>query len=138
MKYGRTASHLRSLFVVLALGIVGCGPRVPATRVTPPTNSSGSSVEQVCEIVADLMGVERSAVHAETSLDDLGADELDFVELVMELEDHFEIFIPDETLVPAMGTDDWQQGMKSVTMAKLGAIVDGQRELTRPGTDGSS
>ena len=53
--------------------------------------------ERVIKIVAEQMGVEKSKVAPETSfVNDLGADSLDTVELVMELEDEFDISIPDE------------------------------------------
>jgi len=53
--------------------------------------------ERVIEIVAEQMGVDKSQVTGETSfVNDLGADSLDTVELVMEFEDEFDISIPDE------------------------------------------
>ena len=53
--------------------------------------------ERVIKIVAEQMGVEKAKVAPETSfVNDLGADSLDTVELVMELEDEFDISIPDE------------------------------------------
>jgi len=53
--------------------------------------------ERVAEIVAEQMGVEKAQVTRETSfVNDLGADSLDTVELVMEFEDEFDISIPDE------------------------------------------
>jgi acyl carrier protein len=53
--------------------------------------------ERVIEIVAEQMGVDKSQVTRETSfVNDLGADSLDTVELVMEFEDEFDISIPDE------------------------------------------
>lgn len=53
--------------------------------------------ERVIEIVAEQLGVDREKVTPETSfVNDLGADSLDTVELVMELEEEFEINIPDE------------------------------------------
>jgi len=53
--------------------------------------------ERVAEIVAEQMGVDKSQVTRETSfVNDLGADSLDTVELVMEFEDEFDISIPDE------------------------------------------
>lgn len=53
--------------------------------------------ERVIEIVADQLGVEREKVSPESHfVNDLGADSLDTVELVMELEDEFEINIPDD------------------------------------------
>ncbi|HEY6564382.1 MAG TPA: acyl carrier protein [Pirellulaceae bacterium] len=53
--------------------------------------------ERVIEIVAEQLGVDREKVTPDTSfVNDLGADSLDTVELVMELEEEFEINIPDE------------------------------------------
>jgi len=53
--------------------------------------------ERVAEIVAEQMGVEKAQITRETSfVNDLGADSLDTVELVMEFEDEFDIGIPDE------------------------------------------
>jgi acyl carrier protein len=57
-----------------------------------------STVEQqVKAIVAEQLGVKQEQVTNEASfVDDLGADSLDTVELVMALEEEFEIEIPDE------------------------------------------
>ena len=53
--------------------------------------------EKVREIVIDRLGVTEDAVTNEASfVDDLGADSLDIVELVMAIEEEFEIEIPDE------------------------------------------
>ncbi len=52
--------------------------------------------EKVKEVIVDQLGVEDEAVTAETSfIDDLGADSLDLVELIMALEEEFGIEIPD-------------------------------------------
>jgi acyl carrier protein len=52
---------------------------------------------KVREIVASQLGVEQSEVTPEASiLDDLGADSLDVVELVMALEEEFDLEVPDE------------------------------------------
>ncbi|BAM04434.1 acyl carrier protein [Phycisphaera mikurensis] len=53
--------------------------------------------EKVYEIVAEQMGVEKSEINDSTNfVNDLNADSLDTVELVMEFEDEFETSIPDE------------------------------------------
>lgn len=53
--------------------------------------------ERVREIVCEQMGAARDKITDETSfIQDLGADSLDTVELVMEFEDEFETSIPDE------------------------------------------
>jgi acyl carrier protein len=56
------------------------------------------SIEQrVKKIVAEQLGVNEAEIkNASSFLDDLGADSLDMVELVMALEDEFETEIPDE------------------------------------------
>jgi acyl carrier protein len=54
-------------------------------------------LEKVREIVAEQLGVDVEEVTEEASfIDDLGADSLDTVELVMALEEEFEVEIPDE------------------------------------------
>ena len=53
--------------------------------------------DQVKRIVAEQLGVKEETVKTEASfVDDLGADSLDTVELVMALEEEFEVEIPDE------------------------------------------
>jgi acyl carrier protein len=53
--------------------------------------------ERVKKIVAEQLGVDLEEVKEESSfVDDLGADSLDTVELVMALEEEFETEIPDE------------------------------------------
>jgi acyl carrier protein len=53
--------------------------------------------DRVKGIVTDQLGVDETEVTPEASfVDDLGADSLDVVELVMALEEEFEIEIPDE------------------------------------------
>ncbi|HJO22633.1 MAG: acyl carrier protein [Myxococcota bacterium] len=48
-------------------------------------------------IVSEQLGISESDVRSETDIiDDLGADSLDVVELVMQLEDEFDIEVPDE------------------------------------------
>lgn len=53
--------------------------------------------EKVRTLIADKLSVEESEVAMETSfVDDLGADSLDIVELIMALEDEFDIEVADE------------------------------------------
>jgi acyl carrier protein len=57
----------------------------------------GATEEKVIDIIADRLGVDKSEVVPEAAfIDDLGADSLDLVELVMALEDEYGIEIPDE------------------------------------------
>ena len=53
--------------------------------------------QRVKKIIAEQLGVNEAEIKTESSfVDDLGADSLDTVELVMALEDEFSIEIPDE------------------------------------------
>ncbi len=53
--------------------------------------------ERVIDIVCENLGVNKEQVQRQTSfVEDMGADSLDVVELVMELEEEFEITIPDD------------------------------------------
>ncbi len=57
---------------------------------------SDSLEQQVRNIVAEQLGVDVSEVRPDASiLDDLGADSLDVVEMVMSLEEAFDIEVPD-------------------------------------------
>jgi acyl carrier protein len=52
---------------------------------------------KIVDIIANQLGVEREIITPEANIvDDLGADSLDVVELVMALEEAFDLEIPDE------------------------------------------
>ncbi len=52
--------------------------------------------EKVKKIIVEQLGVEEDEINLESSfIDDLGADSLDIVELIMALEEEFDIEIPD-------------------------------------------
>lgn len=58
---------------------------------------SDTVADRVMEIIIDELGVEADKVTADASfVEDLGADSLDTVELIMSFEEEFEIDIPDE------------------------------------------
>lgn len=61
--------------------------------------------EDIQSITARVLGVDTQEVTKESNIfDDLGADSLDSVELIMEVEKHFSISIPDEVV----------EGMKTI------------------------
>lgn len=62
-----------------------------------PTVTEQEIEAKVIEIVANQMGADKAQISRTTSfVEDLNADSLDTVELVMEFEDAFETTIPDE------------------------------------------
>ncbi len=56
-----------------------------------------STIDKVIEVVIDKLGVEEDKIVPDASfIDDLGADSLDTVELIMQFEEEFSIEIPDD------------------------------------------
>jgi acyl carrier protein len=81
----------------------GASHRIPrlavdgAAQKAEDTTTMSTVEQQVKAIVAEQLGVKEEEVTADASfVDDLGADSLDTVELVMALEEEFETEIPDE------------------------------------------
>lgn len=55
------------------------------------------SIDRVKKIIVDQLGVDESKITENSSfIDDLGADSLDIVELIMAFEEEFDVEIPDE------------------------------------------
>lgn len=53
--------------------------------------------DKIKDIIADKLSIDTDEITMESSfIDDLGADSLDLVELIMALEDEFDLEIPDE------------------------------------------
>lgn len=66
-----------------------------------------ATANKVKEIIVDKLGVELSEVTPEASFaNDLGADSLDTVELIMEFEKEFDISIPDEAAEKIVSVGD--------------------------------
>ena len=73
---------------------------------------------RVRTLVADQLGVDLAEITPDASiLDDLGADSLDVVELVMSLEDAFDIEVPDEEVEGMRTVDDIQQYVHRACLA---------------------
>ncbi len=63
------------------------------SRIVPDRDRA---LQDVTQIVAEQMGMEVDQIKENNALvDDLGCDSLDIVEISMEIEDHFDISIPD-------------------------------------------
>src|SRR5512134_1755374 len=67
------------------------------SRTQPQRQGMSDNTDKVKDIIEKELGVERDKLTNEASfIEDLGADSLDIVELVMEFEKEFNIDIPDE------------------------------------------
>ncbi|HBK85091.1 MAG TPA: acyl carrier protein [Firmicutes bacterium] len=66
-----------------------------------------NTIDKVKEIIAEQLGLEASEITADAKVkDDLGADSLDMVELVMELEEAFGIKIAEEEMQQILTVQD--------------------------------
>lgn len=71
-------------------------------------------LEKVKEVIKEQLGVEDDAIKLETSfIDDLGADSLDIVELIMALEEEFDMQIPDSEAEKISTVSDVVEYIKS-------------------------
>ena len=95
MKYIRV---VRVLVVAAVLGTSGACQQQPRQRAAEEETRIMMPVrERVKQIIAEQLGVDEAEVTDTVSIvDDLGADSLDTVELVMTFEEAFNIEIPDE------------------------------------------
>ena len=70
--------------------------------------------QKVKDIIVEQLGVDPEKVKAEASfIDDLGADSLDIVELVMAMEEEFDLEIPDEDAEKLKSVNDVQTYLAS-------------------------
>ncbi|MBZ4664988.1 MAG: acyl carrier protein [Mahella sp.] len=70
--------------------------------------------EKIRDVIVDQLGVEPDEVKLESSfIDDLGADSLDIVELIMALEEEFDMEIPDEEAEKLTTVNDVVEYIKS-------------------------
>ena len=69
--------------------------------------SSEEIFEKIKKIIVEQLGVAEASITLESSfIDDLGADSLDIVELIMALEEEFDIEIPDEDAEKVVSVQD--------------------------------
>eukprot|EP00619_Florenciella_sp_RCC1007_P006268 CAMPEP_0205906214 /NCGR_PEP_ID=MMETSP1325-20131115/1815_1 /ASSEMBLY_ACC=CAM_ASM_000708 /TAXON_ID=236786 /ORGANISM="Florenciella sp., Strain RCC1007" /LENGTH=113 /DNA_ID=CAMNT_0053272211 /DNA_START=77 /DNA_END=418 /DNA_ORIENTATION=- len=89
------------IILALALAFTGANAFVPANRMWGARMTSvkmfGEVETKLVGIVAEQLGVEESKVTNDANFaNDLGADSLDVVEMVMKIEEEFGVDIPDE------------------------------------------
>jgi acyl carrier protein len=85
----------KTLLALLAAGVAAFAPQ-PAFTARPATSLFGVE-DKVKEIIVEQLGVEADkVVPSATFVDDLGADSLDTVELIMAIEEEFDCEIPEE------------------------------------------
>lgn len=78
--------------------------------------------QKVKEIIAEQLGIEEYEIERDSSLADFNADSLDAVEIIMNLEDIFEVSIPDE------------DAQKLITVDKMIAYIEDKKKFVQGAT----
>ena len=113
--------QLLTVSATLAL-LVGCGGTTDPPAGVPAQEETIAKVKQI--IAKHFSVAEDKFTLADPIMGDkLGADELDLVELVMELEDNFQITLPDAVLIGSESDSGFQAG---ITGQQLADVVEGE------------
>ncbi len=110
--------QLRTFLVVAALI---CAASVP---LIASDEASAEAVDRVRGLLAELFQIELDAIGPDTTLAALDLDELDLVEAVMEVEDSFEVSIPEDDLAAAAGSDNADVLLSWLTPRRLALLAE--------------
>jgi acyl carrier protein len=109
---------------ITAFVAASCDSRHGATPpATPTTTHAALAVDDaaVIKVLAELLNQKETDIKPGTILADLGMDDLDFVETIMDLEDQYQISIPDERIMKNGITAD--NALHQLTVHDLVLIV---------------
>lgn len=113
--------QLLTVSATLAM-LVGCSGATDPPAGVPAQEETVAKVKQI--ISKHFSVAEDSFTLADPIMGDkLGADELNLVDLVMELEDHFRITLPDAVLIGSESDSGFQAG---ITGQQLADLVEGE------------
>lgn len=85
------------ILALMAIGTTAFAPMRPTFVARPSTSLYGEIAAKVKDIIVSQLGVDaEKVVPSATFVDDLGADSLDTVELIMAIEEEFDCEIPEE------------------------------------------
>ena len=73
-------------------------------------------LERIKRIIADQLGIDEEKLTPEADLEELGADSLDAVELMVRFEDEFDISIPDDDIVAVRTVGDVAEYLENITL----------------------
>ena len=71
--------------------------------------------EKLQQVIADVLDIDKTQITPETTfVQDLGADSLDIMEIIMRLEDEFGVHVPDETIESIVTVKDAEVVIKKL------------------------
>ena len=108
------------LLLTLLLATAGCGAEERSRESVPPSVAARVTVEaRVIQVIATSIGIRAGRPRANDRLEDLGGDELNRVEIVMDLEDEFDIQIAEEEALGLVRVRDFLAIVHRKLAAKL-------------------
>ena len=126
----------RHAFLVCSLALLtaACGQHdessdpVPAARV-----ASSDDLKTVRAVLAELLQRNPDDIRPEHTLLQLKADELDFIEAIMEIEDRLDIVIPDEAFDRVTGITSPERILPDLTVREFASVVTSVRRDSAKG-----
>jgi len=105
--------------LILIFGIVPLEKNCDSEKILGGKRMEAAAMkEKIVDIIANQLGIDRGDVTPEASVvDDLGADSLDVVELIMALEEEFNLEIPDEEAEKIKSVNDIFSHMENALQA---------------------
>jgi len=110
----------RIAIAVFCALLLGCGSAATYEART----SAKRTAQDVRTIIAKQLDRSPGSIHPDATFAQLGADDLDLVEIVLEVEDTLGIAIDDEKLTTAAGADDPDQLPVRLTVAEFERVVN--------------
>jgi len=111
----------RLSIIVLSLFMVGCDRKHPVSLPQPAPRA----LLAIQKIVADQLKRSSDDIQPDATFASLGADDLDFVEIVMATEEALNISIDDDALAKAAGSAQSDKLAGSLTVREFAAFADG-------------
>jgi len=118
----------RLSIIFLSLLIVGCDRGQPSSS----PQSAPRTLPAIQKIVADQLKRSADDIRPDAAFASLGADDLDFVEIVMATEEALDISIDDDGLTKATGAAQSDKLVGSLTVRAFATFADGAPRQQRP------
>lgn len=122
-------STIRHFLIGLVVTVVaGCSePDVPIPMTGPLPTPDEQTLADVKRVIAEFYDVNLSDmslfVSDSTAVQEIRDDELDVLEIVMDVDDHFDVWITEKVLMRVTGEDDIDEARSSLTVYELAQAV---------------
>lgn len=91
-----------------------------------------STLDRVIRIVAEQLGKKPAEIRPDSTFASLGADDLDFIEIVMATEEELDVALDENRISAAAGVKDPAKVGANLTISKFAALADNTPKYKRP------